>query len=286
MITHSIPVRGGTLTVGEWGPADAAPLIAIHGITASHLAWSKFARALPHRRIIAPDLRGRGASSTLPGPWGMAQHAEDVTAMLDHLGIASAPLVGHSMGAFVAVVTAHLFPSRVSSMLLVDGGLTLQLPPGHTLQGSTRMLGPAAERLAMTFESREAYRDYWKKHPAFTDAWTQALEEYIDYDLVGKPGELRSRTVVEAMVEDSRELYGAEVVAAAVAAIPHGTILLTAPRGLLDETPGLYAPERIRYWQQTLPGLVIDEVPDVNHYTIVMSEAGASAVARYADALT
>lgn len=283
--TRAVPVRGGSLHVGEWGPPDAAPLIAIHGITSSHLAWSELAAALPRRRIIAPDLRGRGASSELPGPFGMVQHAEDITRMLDFLGIERAPLIGHSMGAFVALVTAHLHPERASSVLLVDGGLTLRLPEGLTLADSTKLLGPAADRLAMTFPSREAYREYWMAHPAFVDHWSTRIQEYVDYDLVGEPPTLRSRTSAEAMKADSLELYGSEAVVASIAQLPPETTLLTSPRGLQNQTPGLYSPEQIDEWAGALPGLAIDEIEDTNHYTIIMSPEGAAAVAGYARAL-
>jgi hypothetical protein len=53
---------------------------------------------------------------------------------------------------------------------------------------------------------------------------------------------------------------------------------MTAPRGLLNETPGLYSRSEIERWRAELPSVTIREVPDVNHYTIVMGAAGASAV--------
>lgn len=272
------PVAGGLLHGGIWGADDSAPVLAIHGITASHLAWAEVARALPERRLVAPDLRGRGASATLPGPWGMARHADDVVAVLDHLGIERTQIVGHSMGAFVAAVTARRHPDRISSVLLVDGGLPLDLPPDTTLDDIDRALGPAAERLGMTFESTEAYRAFWRKHPAFAEDAPAGLDSYVDYDLAGEAGELRSRTSAEAMRFDSRELYGSDVVMDALEAL-EGAILLTAPRGLQNEKPGLYPPEVLARWQQRLLGLTILEVEKVNHYTIVMGERGAATVA-------
>ena len=55
--------------------------------------------------LLAPDLRGRGRSSA-GGPYGMAAHADDLMAVLDHAGAADALVVGHSMGGFAAVVAA------------------------------------------------------------------------------------------------------------------------------------------------------------------------------------
>ena len=114
--THDVPVGGGTLRVGEWGSHDSehhgATVIAVHGITASHLAWASLAKALPQVRLIAPDLRGRGRSAGLPGPYGMARHAADLEAVIQSLELPPAILLGHSMGAFVAVVAAHLYPDQ------------------------------------------------------------------------------------------------------------------------------------------------------------------------------
>jgi hypothetical protein len=56
-------------------------------------------------------------------------------------------------------------------------------------------------------------------------------------------------------------------------------VFLTAERGLLDQVPGLYAPERIPGLLAAYPGLQHVAIPDVNHYTITMSERGADAVA-------
>ncbi|ERK70058.1 hypothetical protein N136_03613, partial [Leifsonia aquatica ATCC 14665] len=73
------PVAGGELAGGIWNPEGAAStLVGIHGITASHRAWELVAAALPGTRLIAPDLRGRGRSSGLPGPYGLTAHADDV----------------------------------------------------------------------------------------------------------------------------------------------------------------------------------------------------------------
>ena len=259
----------------EFGPADGPVVVAVHGITASHLAWLELAAAAPELRIIAPDLRGRGSSSTLPGPWPMERHADDVIAILDTLGIERAPLVGHSMGAMVANVAAHRHRDRVSDVLLVDGGLILPLPAGESPDPDT-LLGPAAERLAMTFASFEEYREFWQQHPALSE-WTDSLDAYVEYDLVDG----HSRTSVDAMRQNAVEAYGTPAIEAAVAAIRPGTTMLFAPRGLLNETPGLYPPAERERWAASL-GVDFIEVPDTNHYTIVMAPTGAAVVAEHA----
>ena len=118
--TYDVTVPGGTLRVGVWEPAgpvatgpDGDPLpavVLVHGITASHRAWPAVVAALPGRRVIAPDLRGRGRSNRLPGPYGMAAHADDVAAVIRDLADGAAVVVGHSMGGFVSLVLTHRHP--------------------------------------------------------------------------------------------------------------------------------------------------------------------------------
>ena len=93
---------GAPLTAYVAGaPVGAAPVVvAAHGITASALAWCRLAAELgTDVTLVALDLRGRGASSRHPGPYGMAAHGGDAIAALDALGADHGVLVGHSMGA-------------------------------------------------------------------------------------------------------------------------------------------------------------------------------------------
>jgi pimeloyl-ACP methyl ester carboxylesterase len=212
----------------------------------------------------------------------MATHAADLEAVIEALELPRAILVGHSMGGFVAVVAAHQYPDRFSQLLLVDGGLPLAIPAGiskEVLLEAT--LGPAARRLSMTFPDHDAYLDFWKQHPAFSaDQWSQAVVDYANYDLTGTEPNLRPSASLEAVKEDSMDLFDGEPVLAALAELKHPVTLLTAPRGLFNQTPGLYSPGEVERWGAELPAVTIREVPDVNHYTIVMGTSGASAVAR------
>jgi lipase len=280
---HDVQVVGGALRVGEWGPGDpAAPtVIAVHGITGSHLSWAMVAEAIPQVRLIAPDLRGRGRSAGLPGPYGMARHAADLEAVMEALDLPRSILVGHSMGGFVAAVAAHRSPDRFREVLLIDGGLPLAIPEGITKEALLEAtLGPAAARLSMTFPDRANYLEFWKKHPAFAgDQWSQAVVDYANYDLTGTEPQLRPSASLEAVRQDSYDLYDGGGALAALTELRQPVLLLTAPRGLLNQTPGLYSPSEVERWRAELPAVTIREVPDVNHYTIVMGAAGASAVA-------
>lgn len=277
--TTTVPVRGGGLTVGVWGPDDAPTVLAVHGVTATHRAWALVAEHAPELRIIAPDLRGRGRSNSLPGPWGMPTHADDMAAVLDAFGVERTVVLGHSMGAFVSATLAMRHPSRVAELVLVDGGLPIPLPAGVTaadLPGA--LIGPAAERLAMRFESHDAYREFWKAHPAFAADWSPMIEQYADYDLDGQAPELTPSSVYDAVAADSLQLSGDTGYADGLASLGIPVQFVRAPRGLLNQDAGLYSPELVTRWGERMPQLILHEVDDVNHYTIVMAERGARRV--------
>lgn len=263
----SVPVDGGVLTVAVWGELGGEPpVLAIHGLTASSRAWVEVASRLPGP-VLAPDLRGRGGSGQLPGPYGMAAHAADCVAVLDALGEARASVVGHSMGGFVAAVLAHRYPDRVARLVLVDGGPPLPPPAG----GPESVIGPAARRLEMRFASPEEYRDYWRAHPSFAQ-WTPAVEAYVDYDLAGNGEDLRSRVSAEAMTADFDDLHTGAAGREAFAALPDGVPFVRAERGMLDEPVPLYADPGV------LSRLRVTTVPDSNHYSILFGDPGVSAV--------
>lgn len=287
--TEDVPVRGGNLRVGVWDSADLGAsrppervILAVHGVTASHRAWSLVAERLtaePGVRVLAPDLRGRGRSADLPGPWGFAQHADDLAAVLNRFDVRRAVLVGHSMGGFVAVIAAHRHQDRVAALVLVDGGVPLVLPPGMSVEDALRAtLGPAAERLSMTFADRPSYERFWRQHPAFADDWSPAVASYVDYDLEPSAGGLRSSARYEAVAQDSSELAG-DILLNAWRAMSAPTAFLRAPAGMLGAEPGLYAEPAVRKWQELHPDLSWNDVPGVNHYTITLGASGADAVA-------
>src|SRR3979409_112948 len=105
-----VPGDGVELNFGYW-PGRGAPVVALHGLTASYVNFIGIAERLAGRRsLFALDLRGRGDSDKPDGPYGLAQHARDVAAAMQSLDMGPSVIVGHSMGAFIA--TALSAPGR------------------------------------------------------------------------------------------------------------------------------------------------------------------------------
>jgi pimeloyl-ACP methyl ester carboxylesterase len=278
----NVPVRGGDLSTLHW-PAESpgAPVVVlVHGITGNGLAWARVAGALgTDVEVFAPDLRGRAGSAGLPGPYGIATHAEDLLALLDAVGARQAVLAGHSMGAFVvAVAAAGVARDRVRGVVLVDGGLPFPAAPGADVETTLgAMLGPALARLALTFPDLAAVRAFWAQHPA-VGPWVDvpSVAAYLARDVGPTEGGLRSACVPEAISVDGGEFLTDEQVLAATADLPVPATLLWAPRGLLDETPGLYDEQRLAGPERS--GLTVRLVPDSNHYSILWAEHGVAAI--------
>ncbi|MGW1500570.1 alpha/beta fold hydrolase [Streptomyces mirabilis] len=134
------------------GAADAAalPLVLIHGHPFDHTMWTpQIAAFSSQRRVIAPDLRGYGASPVVPGVTPLATFAEDIAALLDHLGVDRFILAGLSMGGQIAMECYRLFPARIRGLVLADTFPSAETPEGRKARAAM------ADRLL-----REGMADY------------------------------------------------------------------------------------------------------------------------------
>ncbi len=276
-----VEVPGGTIRIGRWGQGPDV-VIAAHGLTASHVSFAALADRLGDGvTLLAPDLRGRGRS-TAGRPYGMAAHADDLIAVLDHVGVRQALIAGHSMGGFAAVVAADRHPERVSGLVLIDGGMPLDLSAlaGLDIDQVVRAItGPALDRLRMTFPSIADYLDYWRAHPALAADWNDYAERCYTYDLAGEPPALASTVREEAVLEDSASELRSGDVERALSRLAQPVVLVRAPLGMLGAEPPLYPDAVLAAARERVPRLADVLVPDVNHYTILLTERGARAVA-------
>ena len=198
--------------------ADAPVVLAVHGITANGLSWRRVADELGRRhgpgavRFLAPDLRGRGDSRSVPGPYGLGAHVDDLTSIATVFG--SAPvLVGHSMGAFIAALAAARHPERFPAAVLVDGGLAFPVADDLDVDAALQsVIGPAMDRLSMRFADPAAYLGFWSSHPAMGPVLSgpggDAARAYIEHDLVQDPtdGQWHSTCVLDAVRADGADV--------------------------------------------------------------------------------
>ena len=277
---YDVAVAGGLLRVCEW-PGDGPVVLAAHGITANSVSFTRLAQELGGRvRLVAPDLRGRGRSNGLPGPYGMAAHAADLIAVADHLGAERPALAGHSMGGFVVATTAAAYPERAGSVLLIDGGVGFGVPASANVdEVLDAVIGPAVRRLGMTFESADAYVGFFRAHPALKDGWSDAVEAYVRRDLVGTPPQLRSSCALEAVRADATDTLITTATVEAVHRLSCPARLMWADRGLQNEDQGLYDEGRIAAAGLDPARVAVENVPGVNHYSILFDDDAVRRVA-------
>ncbi|MCH8744968.1 MAG: alpha/beta hydrolase [Chloroflexi bacterium] len=107
----------------DWGGAGT-PVLALHGLASSAHWYDLVAPLLNDRfRIIAPDQRGHGQSTQATTGYDWQSLASDAADLMDHLGLERAAVLGHSWGCNVAINLAAKFPQRVTSLVMIDGGL-------------------------------------------------------------------------------------------------------------------------------------------------------------------
>jgi pimeloyl-ACP methyl ester carboxylesterase len=280
-----VPVAGGTLHVARAGaPPDEAEavVLALHGLTSSLMIWRTVAREITrHTRLclLAPDLRGRGRSGALAGPFGFQTHIADLLAVLDHFRVQRAVLAGHSLGAYIAAYLGAQHPERAAAIVVADSGMPFSdVPKGEPAEVVERAFGAAIGRLRMTFESVDEYVARWHAHPAFARAWQPGfapvwdddLDAYARYDVTGEPGAIRCVVSETAVLADSEEILLDESKRTALERVRAPVYILRASRGVNGFDLPLIARHQLYGFAAKRPDAHIQEVWGVNHYTLVL----------------
>jgi pimeloyl-ACP methyl ester carboxylesterase len=255
------------------------PVVCLHGITAQHRAFNAAARHLgPSRGVVGVDLRGRGDSDKPESGYSLGAHAADVVRVLDHLGLRSAVLAGHSMGAFVALKTALMFPDRVRALVLLDGGWPRVKSTPEEMTEEERQeaaaleegLARAFQRLDMTFESPEAYLDFWFPNQNLTmDALPQDLADYYLYDLGEVEGGYRPKASRAAAEEDSPSVSSTGPTAEEMRGVGCPVALVRASQGFFPGSDPLISDETRDAMAEALDIRTEILLEGANHYTML-----------------
>jgi len=155
---RTVRVNGITLHYLDWGPADAPPVVLLHGITGHARVWDHLAeRLVPGRRVLALDQRGHGDSDPAPDDdYRVATMADDVAAFAANLRLDRFALLGHSMGGRIAIQYAAAHAGRLERLIIVDIGPDIELAG---LQRVRDMMSESPERI----ESEEWAVEYLRR---------------------------------------------------------------------------------------------------------------------------
>jgi len=290
----SVTVDDGVTLRGQRWPARApgAPLVlGLHGITANRLAFLPLIDELAGDvEFVAYDARGRGLSDKPDhaGAYGHERHGRDAAAVLDALGRSADVVMGQSMGAWDGLLLAARRPDLVGALVLGDGGYFADLPDGvETAAYVESVMGPGwLARMQAVVPSREMLFSTLQAVAPFRDTWSAHLEAMFDAGLEQLPdGSVRNVCSPVGAETDSLDYFVPRedpYVRRDLGKVRCAVHLVRAPRGF-DISPETTAPlmseQAVEEFGNAVPQLVVETVPDTNHYTVNFGKAGVTALA-------
>ena len=259
-------VRGDGIKIqlAQW-EGKGKPILCIHGITANCRSFDCPAVAMAGRyRVIAMDLRGRGFSDKPPTGYSIENHIRDILALFNDLQIEKAVLMGHSLGAFIALAFTAQYPHRTDRLILVDGGGRLSEAQSARVFAGIK---PALDRLGQVFPSAEVYLSRMKEAP-YLQPWNDFLETYVGYEIEECPGGVSVNIKPEHIQEEAINL-GKVDSSQFYPQIQVPTLILRANKGLLAEDDILLPEDVISRMTREIPGARRVDLEGTNHYSIL-----------------
>ncbi|WP_298402142.1 alpha/beta hydrolase [uncultured Chloroflexus sp.] len=261
------------------------PLIFLHGWGGSSRYWQAAPAFLPNRRLIAIDLPGCGASPAPIEPVTLASYARTVLAVADALDIDRFALVGHSLGAAIALAVADFACERVERLGLISFGFSASLYEDSlvTIAGAQWQVAAAYWRPWLIW-----WRPWW----GVTQQWRQAW-----WTMPPTP-DLLARPMVRRPLDSSLLAQGiADLVAMdplvameAAAIMGHPQLKRAVQRPLppvlliSGRHDPVFPPINVKSLSRYLPDAQVYFIPDCGHVPMVEEPAACyHAIARFLD---
>lgn len=221
------------------------PLLLIHGLGSSTDDWEPQIPDLAlHFRVITYDVRGHGLTSKPRGPYSVQQFADDALALLQHLEVGPAHVLGISMGGMIAFQLAVDHPAAVKSLTIVNSGPELVLRTWRQriaiysrfaivrLMGMRKMGEVLANKLLRGPQhaaTRETFVERWSRNDP--SAYLRALRALIGWSVTPRLGSITAPTLVLAADQDYtpvpfKEAYTAKIPGARLVVVPDSRHML------------------------------------------------------------
>jgi pimeloyl-ACP methyl ester carboxylesterase len=273
------PVRNDTIVAGDltfhyakWGE-QGRPIVGIHGLTANAFSFQAWVDGLAtDYQFYAHDLRGRGDSDKPEHGYSVPIHAADLAHLIDAWGLERPIVIGHSLGALIALYFAAHYPDKLSKLVLVDAGAPL---PWHTPEEQPAWLIASINRLGTPVPSFEEYIQRLKLAPFIGPYWNEYFERYFESDVRhNSDGSVASKCYREGILEEGQR-YDEARAQEQWANVQAPTLLLRAGQGLFFDNDQLLSEADAAAVQQGIKQCQFVNFPTLNHYTILLgSEDG------------
>ncbi|GAC1425665.1 MAG: alpha/beta fold hydrolase [Ktedonobacteraceae bacterium] len=254
---------------GEQGP----PILCIHGITANAFFFQSLADGLATKyQVFAYDLRGRGDSDKPEVGYSVPIHATDLAALIDELGLERPIIIGHSLGALIALYFAAHFPDKLSKLVLLDAGTPF---PWRTPAEQPAWLTATINRLGTTVPSFQEYIQRLKTTPFLGSYWNDYMNIYFEHDVLHEnDGSVIAKCYKAGVLEEAEHFDEAQPEQQwKHVTVP--TLLLRAGQGLFTENDQLVPESAAEEAQRSIRNCHYVNFPNLNHYTIVfLAEQG------------
>lgn len=253
------------------GQGDALPLICLPGLTRDGQDFRYFAPHAGDYRMITLDARGRGRSERDPNHanYNVLREAQDVTELMDHLGLQHAAILGTSRGGLVAMVLAATAKDRLRAVILNDVG------PEIPQDGIARIMEYVGRRPAAKIYEKAAESLAGLMAPAFADVphsrWREEVEVFYDETPTGLQlrydPRLRDALLEQAKAGPAPDLWPLFM---ALEGLPCGVI-----RG---ENSDVLSHETFLEMQRRLPSLKAVELDNRGHVPFLDEPAALSLI--------
>ncbi|HMB36256.1 MAG TPA: alpha/beta hydrolase [Methylomirabilota bacterium] len=251
-----VDVDGLRLHCLDWGNDAAPPMLLLHGFSGHSHTWDTFARAMCDRyHVVALDQRGHGDSDWAKnGAYRPDDHARDIRAVHDRLGLRAVVLIGLSMGGRNSIALTATHPAKVEKLVIVDIGPDID-PRGAAR--IARMAGEAPE----DFGSIDEAVAYLRPHVTLKSAAAEAALRHRVEHGVKKLPDGRYTWKYDRFLRDQRRQGTVPPVDLwpAVGKITAPTLIV---RGSESD---VFSPDTAKRMLELIPGSQLVEIPGAGH---------------------
>ncbi|UUX35095.1 alpha/beta fold hydrolase [Fundicoccus culcitae] len=258
-----VEIGESKLKIFDNNGGDRGTIIGIHGLTGNGMQLNFYSKhfAKEGYRVITMDLRGRGESSEGEKPSSIFNHAEDIKALIEALGISNPILMGYSMGGFISAIVASEIPD-VKGVVLLDGAATMT-------EHQKPIVEPSFSRLSKHWSSQEEYvQTVAQGYEAFGIPTDENIVSVLTYEIKDH-GDYWENKAEEATIREDWSTFW-EFDISKYGQTINVPVLLIICEGNIGSNPPLFLDEHYTKTIESIKDITVFHTP-ANHYNLVFT---------------